>query len=111
VRAAELDVFEASAVEPGKDLASSATDECRCHSINLDPRHRIASVMTVVVPGTSPGEGRRGGRDASVTLDTLVRPFDVEGVVKRRWLIPALIVVAVLAFIGVEIWFGITQAR
>jgi hypothetical protein len=30
---------------------------------------------------------------------------------KRFWLIPALIVVAVLAFIGIEIWFGLTQAR
>jgi len=44
-------------------------------------------------------------------LDTLARTFDVEGAVKRRWLIPALIVVAVLAFIGVEIWFGVTRAR
>ncbi len=51
-----------------------------------------------------------------VTLNALCRPADMERVVrvdrvvKLGWLIPALIVVAVLAFIGIEIWF-LTQAR
>jgi hypothetical protein len=56
-------------------------------------------------------------RSPTLRGNALCRPSDIERVVrvdrvvKLGWMIPALIVVAVLAFIAIEIWFGLTQAR
>ncbi len=64
-------------------------------------RHVQASASSLRL-GRRPERGTR-----THALPWVVR---VDRVVKLGWLIPALIVVAVLAFIGIEIWF-LTQAR